>query len=74
MCWKVTTAPAYCIAGSPLVNPSAEVEGTNIGASILKGTVASVTSEVKCEKGKLTGTIEDGAAGTVGKSTCDNDL
>ena len=36
--------------------------------SILKGTIASVTSEIKCGKGKSTGTIEDGAAGTVGKS------
>lgn len=68
-CLKVTTAPAYCIEGVPLVSSSAEVEGTNNGASILKGTIGSVTSEVKCEKGKLTGTIEGGAAGAAGKST-----
>jgi len=68
-CLKVTTTPAYCIEGVALVSASAEVEGTNNGASILKGTIASVTSEVKCEKGKLTGTVEGGAAGTVGKST-----
>jgi hypothetical protein len=67
-CSKVSTAPGYCVEGAPLVSSSAEVEGTNSGASILKGTVGSVTSEVKCEKGKLTGTIEGGAAGTVGKS------
>jgi hypothetical protein len=66
---KSVGTPGYCVEGAPLVSSSAEVEGTNIGASILKGTVASVTSEVKCEKGKLTGTIEGGAAGTVGKST-----
>jgi len=67
-CWAVATAPGYCVEGSPLVSSSAEVEGTNSGASILKGTVASVTSEVKCEKGKMTGTIEGGAAGAVGRS------
>jgi len=68
-CTTVTTASGYCIAGSPLVNSSAEVEGTNTGASILKGTVGGVTAEVKCEKGKQTGTIEGGAAGAAGKST-----
>lgn len=68
-CVKVKTAPAYCIEGAALVSSSAEVEGTNSGASILKGTIGSVTSEVKCEKGKLTGSIEGGAAGTPGKST-----
>jgi hypothetical protein len=67
-CLKVGT-PAYCVEGVPLVNSSAEVEGTNNGASILKGTIGSVTSEVKCEKGKLTGTIVGGAVGTVGTST-----
>ena len=60
--------PSYCVAGVPLVNASEKIEGTNSGASILKGTIGSVTSEVKCEKGKVTGTIEGGAAGTVGKS------
>jgi hypothetical protein len=68
-CSKVSTAPGYCVEGAPLVSSSAEVEGTNSGASILKGTVGMVTAEVKCEKGKLTGTIEGGAVGTVGKST-----
>ena len=67
-CTAVGT-PSYCVAGVPLVNASENIEGTNSGASILKGTIGSVTSEVKCEKGKLTGTIEGGAAGTVGKST-----
>jgi hypothetical protein len=67
-CMKVGV-PGYCIEGVPLVAGFAEVEGTNIGASILKGTVGMVTSEVKCEKGKMTGTIEGGAAGTAGKST-----
>ena len=66
-CTAVGT-PSYCVAGVPLVNASEKIEGTNSGASILKGTIGSVTSEVKCEKGKLTGTIEGGAAGTVGKS------
>jgi hypothetical protein len=68
-CSKVSTTPGYCVEGAPLVSASAEVAGTNNGASILKGTVGSVTSEAKCEKGKLTGTIEGGAAGTAGKST-----
>jgi hypothetical protein len=68
-CLKVKTTPGYCVEVAPLENATAEVEGTNSGASILKGTVASVTAEVKCEKGKITGTIEGGAAGTVGKST-----
>ncbi len=72
-CTAVGT-PSYCVAGVPLVNASENIEGTNSGASILKGTIGSVTSEVKCEKGKLTGTIEGGAAGTVGKSTGDNDF
>ncbi len=44
-CSKVSTAPAYCVEGAPLVSSSAEVEGTNSGASILKGTVAS------CDRG-----------------------
>lgn len=67
-CSKVKTAPGYCVEGVPLENATAEVEGTNSGASILKGTIASVTAEVKCENGKMTGTIEGGAAGAVGKS------
>jgi hypothetical protein len=69
---KVTATPNYCVAGFQLENAKGEavsekVVGTN-GESILRGTVASVTSEVKCGKGKSTGTIEDGASGTVGKS------
>jgi hypothetical protein len=66
---KTTGTPSYCIEGVALVNASAEIEGTNNGASILKGTVAMATSEVKCENGKMTGTIEGGAAGAVGTST-----
>lgn len=68
-CMKVTTAPAYCIEGVALVSASEKIEGTNNGESLLKGTIASVTAEIKCEKGKSTGSIEGGAAGTVGKST-----
>jgi len=68
-CLKVTTTPAYCVAGVALVNASEKTEGTNSGASVLKATIASVTSEIKCEKGKSKGTIEGGVAGTVGKST-----
>jgi len=68
-CLKVTTTPAYCVAGVPLVSASEEVEGTNSGSSVLKATIGSVTSEIKCEKGKSKGTIEGGAAGTAGKST-----
>ncbi len=69
---KVTTTPNYCVTGYQLENAKGEavsekVVGTN-GESILRGTVASVTSEVKCGKGKSKGTIEDGAGGTVGKS------
>ncbi|HEY5044284.1 MAG TPA: hypothetical protein VII53_00320 [Solirubrobacteraceae bacterium] len=66
-CLTVTKAPAYCVEGVPLENASEKIEGTN-GASVLKATIASVTSEVKCGKGKTTGAIEGGAAGTVGKS------
>ena len=69
---KVTTTPNYCVTGYQLENSKGEavsekVVGTN-GESILRGTVATVTSEVKCGKGKSKGTIEDGAGGTVGKS------
>jgi hypothetical protein len=66
---KSVGTPGYCVEGAPLVSSSAEVEGTNSGASILKGTIGMVTSEVKCENGKMTGTIEGGAAGAVGTST-----
>jgi hypothetical protein len=66
---KAAGTPSYCVEGVALVSSSEEVEGTNSGASILKGTIGGVTSEVKCEKGKLTGLIEGGAVGTAGKST-----
>jgi hypothetical protein len=69
----VTTTPNYCVAGYQLENSqggavSEEVAGTN-GAAVLKAEIASVKSEIKCSKGKSKGTIEDGASGTVGKST-----
>jgi hypothetical protein len=75
---KVTTTPAYCVEGLQLENSkgeptSAKVEGTD-GASMLKATVAGVTSEVECKGGKSTGSIKDGASGTVGKSTVNNTL
>jgi len=75
---KVTATPTYCVEGLQLENakgePRAEeVEGTD-GVSVLKATVAGVTSEVECKKGKSNGTIEDGASGTVGKSTMGNTL
>jgi hypothetical protein len=66
-CTTVTTAPAYCIAGVPLVSASEEVEGTG-GISILKATVSSTAAEVECQKSKSSGFIEGGAAGAVGKS------
>jgi len=69
-CLKVTTTPAYCVEGVPLASGTSEkVEGTNSGESVLKATIASTTAEIKCEKGKNKGTIEGGAAGTIGKST-----
>jgi hypothetical protein len=75
---KVTSVPAYCVEGFQLENSkgeptSAEAEGTD-GVSILKATVATVTSEVECKKGKDSGTIEDGVSGTAGKSTVANTL
>jgi hypothetical protein len=66
-CSNVTTAPGYCVAEAPLVSASETVTGTS-GGSILKATIAGVTSEIKCETGKSTGTIEGGVAGTAGKS------
>jgi hypothetical protein len=66
-CSKVSTTPGYCVEGAPLESASEEAAGTS-GSAILKATIASVTSEIKCESGKSTGTIEGGAAGTVGKS------
>jgi hypothetical protein len=66
-CSKVTTAPGYCVAEAPLVSASETVTGTS-GGAILKATIGSVTSEIKCESGKSTGTIEGGVAGAVGKS------
>jgi hypothetical protein len=69
----VVTTPDYCVAGFELENAKGEpipekFEGTNNGASILKATISMVKAEIKCEAGKSKGTIEDGAAGTVGKS------
>jgi hypothetical protein len=70
---KVEKTPDYCAGGFELENSKGEpvsenIEGAN-GSSVLKATIASTAAEIKCEKGKSTGTIEDGAAGTVGKST-----
>ncbi len=67
-CVTVTTAPAYCVAGVPPASPE-KFTSTNSGESILKATVSTVKTEIKCEVGKSKGTIEDGAVGTVGKST-----
>jgi hypothetical protein len=68
-CVTVVTAPAYCIAGSPLASGATEkFESTNVGEATLKATVSMVKTEIKCATGKSKGTIEDGAAGTVGKS------
>jgi hypothetical protein len=66
-CIEVTKVPAYCIAGTPLVSAAENFEGTS-GSAILKATIGGTTAEIKCETGKSTGTIEGGAAGTVGKS------
>jgi hypothetical protein len=66
-CSSVTTAPGYCVAEAPLVSASETVTGTS-GGSILKATIAGVTSEIKCETGKSSGTIEGGIAGAIGKS------
>jgi hypothetical protein len=66
-CSSVTTTPGYCVAGTPLVSASEEFTGTS-GGAILKATIGGVTAEIKCASGKSTGTIEGGAAGTVGKS------
>jgi hypothetical protein len=66
-CTAVTSAPAYCVAGVPPASPE-KFEGTNVGEATLKATVSMVKTEIKCETGKSKGTIEDGAAGTVGKS------
>jgi hypothetical protein len=66
----VTSAPAYCVAGAPLTSGATEkFEGTNSGEATLKATVSMVKTEIKCTAGKSKGTIEDGAAGAVGKST-----
>ena len=68
-CTSVTSAPAYCVAGAPLASGSTEkFDGTNVGEATLKATVGMVKTEIKCATGKSKGTIEDGAAGTVGKS------
>lgn len=70
---KVLTTPDYCVGGVELENSKGEpisekVEGTN-GEALMKATIGGVASEIKCTKGKTQGSIEDGAAGTVGKST-----
>jgi hypothetical protein len=68
-CTAVTSAPAYCVAGTPLTSGATEkFEGTNVGEATLKATVSMVKTEIKCATGKSKGTIEDGAGGTVGKS------
>ena len=67
-CTKAGTTPAYCVAGVPLESASENAEGTNVAQRSSKATIAGMTSEIKCENGKSTGTIEGGAAGTVGKS------
>jgi hypothetical protein len=69
---KVEKTPDYCVAGFELENAKGEpvsenVEGTS-GVSILKATVATVKTEIECKKGKSSGSIKDGAGGTVGKS------
>jgi hypothetical protein len=66
-CSKVSTTPGYCVEGSPLVSASEEAAGTS-GSAILKASIAGTTSEIKCESGKSAGFIEDGVAGSVGKS------
>jgi hypothetical protein len=70
-CTTVTSAPAYCVAGVPPASPE-KFEGTNVGEATLKATVSMVKTEIKCATGKSKGTIEDGAAGTVGKSVVTN--
>jgi len=69
---KVTATPAYCVEGLQLENAKGEpiadkIEGT-ASVSVLKATIAMVTSEVECKKGQSKGTIKGGAAGTAGKS------
>ena len=64
---KSVGTPSYCIAGVALESASENVEGTS-GSAILKATIANTTAEIKCATGKATGSIEGGAAGTVGKS------
>jgi hypothetical protein len=61
--------PSYCVAGTPLISATEKTESTSSGGAVLKATIAGVSSEIKCKKGKSKGTIEGGAAGTVGKST-----
>ena len=69
----MTTTPDYCVAGVQLENskgePYRKKSKARTGKPYSKATIGGVTSEIKCEKGKTKGTIEDGAAGTVGKST-----
>jgi len=66
------TTPNYCVGGVQLENSKGEsisekFEGTN-GESVLKASIGSVNTEIKCTKGKSSGTIENGTGGTVGKS------
>jgi hypothetical protein len=68
VCSTVATAPGYCVEGSPLVSASEKFEGTTSSESILKATISGVKTEIKCSAGKSKGSIEGGAAGTVGKS------
>src|ERR1039458_5517289 len=75
---KRNPTPTSCVEGLQLENSKGEpasesVEGTD-GTSMLKATVAGVTSEVECKGGKTTGSIKDGASGTVGKSRTVNTL
>jgi hypothetical protein len=75
---KVTAAPAYCVEGFQLENAKGEptsvkVEGAD-GVSVLKATIAGVTSEVECKDGKSSGMIKGGASGAVGKSKVVNTI
>jgi hypothetical protein len=75
---KVTAVPTYCVEGLQLENAKGEptsesVEGTD-GVSMLKATVAGVSSEVECKGGKSTGSIKGGISGGVGRSKMVNTL
>jgi hypothetical protein len=73
---KVEKTPNYCVEGFQLENSKGEstsekVEGTD-SVSVFATTVASVKTEVECKNGKVTGSIENGSGGTVGKSKITN--